>query len=197
RRSTFLIDDVPIIYAPSLATFQLLGHERPRERIAPARLLAVGDPAYSPADPGRSVREELITRSGMRLYPIPHTKTEVERIASLFGERNRRVLLGQQATIDEVRASRVRSYDYVHFAVHGLIPDDLKSLVEPTLLLANSRASRDGNGFLGLGDLAGLGIRAHMTTLSACNTGVGPLLRSEGSLAFSTALLASGSDHVL
>jgi CHAT domain-containing protein len=199
-RLEYLIQKVIVTHAPSLMIYRLLLQSAPRVRPGPPRLLGVGDPHYGPTpgpDP-RGTRSGILERGGLDLRRLPFSGEEVRDIASLFGPAGARSLLGPEARKSRIKMMTLADYDFVHFAVHGLLPGQVGGIVQPTLALTPSTNPDDpDDGLLTLDETLVLTLRAHLTVLSACSSGRGDILRGEGVLSFTRSMLTGGSDHTL
>jgi len=135
---------------------------------------------------------------------LPASRAEVEQVASRFRARYPlwRRLLGQgpavylEAAASEARAKspELGRYRYVHFATHGLT--DPREPRLSGLLLAPDRPGPE-DGFLRLGEIYNLDLRADLVVLSACETGLGRLAGGEGVIGLTRAFLYAGASRVL
>jgi len=163
--------------------------------------LAVADPEFgSLRVPTVGVRlEELsgATRGiGFSNYfdPLPETRSEVQRIASLLQDQRARLVLGEQATESFLKSTELRSYRFLHLATHGILGGGVSGVGEPALVMADEPGE---DGFLTASEAAKLNIRAELTVLSACKTGSGDYVRGEGVNGMSRAFLLAGSRSVV
>ena len=189
-----LIERFAVSYSPSASVLATL-RGRSREGSPPTKeLLAFGDAVYSPAGaPGRSARGQSSER-GLDLTQLPHTRTEVTSIRSLFSTGASRVYMGAEAREDTVKSEPLDPYRFIHFAVHGLY-DEEKPERSGIALSVNPDSREDG--ILQVREIMRLRLRAEMVTLSACQTGLGKLLDGEGVVGMSRAFLYAGSNSVL
>lgn len=193
----YWLEEAEINYAPSLSILALMLRSYNRTWLGPAWFLGLGDPKYPDADEaGRSETSalEVLRKRGLELSPLPGSRIEVEGINRLFGPGNGRVMLGEQCTKESLKAMHLTDYSFIHFAVHGFLPGELRAVEQPALALTPTEAD---DGLLTAQDVASLNIRSYLTVLSACNTGIGPTVASEGMISLTRAMLTSGSDHVL
>jgi CHAT domain-containing protein len=120
RSHQYLIEWKPVHTVVSVTVYADLKRARPAVP-TPATLVAFGDPRYTSRTSATKEIANLelrdVIRSGYTLEPLPATRTEVNAIAELFGDRAT-TYLGAEAT--EERAKSVRSARYLHFATHGL-----------------------------------------------------------------------------
>ena len=92
------------------------------------------------------------------------------------------------------RNGTLSNFKYVHFATHGLIDEekpDLSSLV----LTRNENSSDDG--LLQATEIFNLNLHADLVVLSACQTGLGKLVRGEGMIGLTRAFMYAGAPSVL
>ena len=121
------------------------------------------------------------------LTPLPSSIKEVRGIAPYFPEDT---YLGDEATLTNFK-SRVSSHSMIHLATHALA--DNKS--PEYSFLAFSPLEKEH--LLYLRDLYDMQIPADLVTLSACETGIGPLKRGEGMISLSRAFFYSGAKSLV
>ena len=129
-RWPYLLKDFAISYAPSGGVLASL---RRRGEISPARktFLAFADPAYvneRPTEAGQTgapQRGAFTDQQSWKLGRLPESRREVEQIARLYGRDKVTLMLGAEASEENVKAAaRFKDYRYVHFATHGLLNED-------------------------------------------------------------------------
>jgi CHAT domain-containing protein len=93
--------------------------------------LAFADPAYLNNRPtevglaGTPQRGAFADQQSLKLGRLPESRREVEQIARLYGKDKVSVLLGDEASEENVKAAgRFTDYRFVHFATHGLLNED-------------------------------------------------------------------------
>lgn len=109
-----------------------------------------------------------------RLPRLPDTADEIQAMAAaLKADTSRDVFLGKAAAEPAVRAAPLDQYRVIAFATHGLVPGDLRGLVQPALALTAPHIAGDanGDGLLQMGEIFELEMNADWVVLSACNTG--------------------------
>lgn len=191
RNSRWLADRFAIAVHPGIAA---LAAERSIG--APSRadrmLLAVADPALTGITPGTTqvagmagfVKLRGEQRGTARtataicaMQPLPDTRREAERVASMLGKQGTTTLLtGAQASEREVRQRSdngdLARYRTILFATHGLA-DNEASGEEPALVLAPASCSSNDageDGLLSASEIATLKLDADLVILSGCNT---------------------------
>ena len=204
---TWLIQEKALAFAISASVYAALkNNATPREPFDRATLVAFGDPSYPEGDAGKplwqssSMRDRNMSpelrnavRAGFRFQPLPESRTEVQTIARLFGERAT-VYLGASAR--ESRAKAVGGEpDFIHFACHGFLDEAFPMSSGLALALPEDGSE---NGLLqGWEIVEQMKIRADLVVLSACETGLGKEMGGEGLLGLTRAFQFAGADAVL
>src|SRR6185436_2329420 len=185
----FLAEDFTFGYAPSVSVFASLRTKRaPR----PYDLLAYGDPVFSQTE---AVQMRSVYRSaGISLSRLPNTKTEVEQIGALFPPARGKLRLGPEATETSVKAEKLGAYRLIHFATHAVIDERAPARSGIVLSLVNTGQE---DGILRASEIFNLDLNADLVTLSACRTGLGKVVRGEGMIGLTRAILYAGSSRVL
>ena len=199
----YLLKSRVLSYVPSGTILDVLRRARKNER-APRPFLGVGDVAYeNQGGAGRriptpdTVRARLVRGmadlSGMRLQDLPETREEVERIVKIVG-RDAVILLGKDATETAFKKEPLDQFRVLHLAVHGFA--DTQYPERSALVLGTDPKSAD-DGLLQVREIVRLRLNAELTTLSACDTGVGKLQGQEGVSNLVEAFLVAGSKSVV
>jgi CHAT domain-containing protein len=175
--------DLRVAFVPSGAVWTRLAAE---PASGGSDVLALGDPVYR----GRPQRmHATLSRSG-DLLPLPGTREEI--LAITRGEDVR--LLGEEATETRLRAAvRARPrWRALHLACHGVVDANRPGM--------SGLALTAGDGDDGLWtalEIFCTPMEADLVVLSACSTGVGRVVRSEGVMSLARAALASGLPRVV
>jgi len=126
---------------------------------------------------------------------LEYSGKEVELIASYFPAGYSDIYLGSDVNEEKVKGREaLKNYDYIHFAAHGFIDEnhpDLSSIV----LTQNKNSGEDG--FLRAAEIFNLDMNADLVVLSACQTGLGKLVRGEGMVGLTRAFMYAGSPAVM
>lgn len=179
----YLVENLALDYAPSIAALGALEASSSRRRGGAHGCLAIGNPGPGPSVPGTP-----------RLSALPDAEAEAAAAAEALGEDRRDVLVGPQATESRVRAL-APDRAWIHFATHGVIRDD--DPLESALLLAPSEVGGEsGDGRLTAREVLGLPLRATLVTLSACDSGLGRVT-GEGMLGLCRSFLHAGAGSVV
>jgi CHAT domain-containing protein len=180
-RKGYLVERKPIHLAVSATVYAEIKKDRPSwPSDRPGRLTAFGDPLR-----------------GDRFAPLPGSRREVERIASLYAPAAT-AYLGEDAT--EERAKSVgKGTRYLHFACHAVSDErfPLDSALALTIPHVPAAAGTE-NGLLQAWEIfESLRIDADLVTLSACQTGLGAERGGEGLIGLTRAFQYAGARSVL
>jgi CHAT domain-containing protein len=202
-KGQYLLRSTTVSYVPSATILWTL---RRANGASPAGLplLAVGDVPYEgqgrageripePTSFRGRVERGIADFSGMALSDLPETREEIEEIGKLAGSSSV-LLIGKDATETAFRKEPLDQFRVLHLAVHGFA--DTQYPERSALVLgADPKAGEDG--LLQVREIIRLRLNAQLTTLSACDTGVGKLQGQEGISNLVEAFLVSGSRSVV
>jgi CHAT domain-containing protein len=199
----YLLKSRVISYVPSGTILNMLRHVE-KQKPAPKPLLAVGDVEYEnqggsgrriprPASIRGRIERGLADLSGMGLHDLPETRAEVEEIGKIVGS-DAVILLGKDATETGFKKQPLDQFRILHLAVHGFA--DTQYPERSALVLGTDPQSAD-DGLLQVREIIRLRLNADLTTLSACDTGVGKLQGQEGVSNLVEAFLVAGSKSVV
>ncbi len=127
--------------------------------------------------------------------PLPGSENEVNSIDSLFlsEDLSAKVVLKNKATESFMKQTDLKKYKYIHIATHGIV-----NTAEPKLSALIFYPENDGNdGILYSGEIYNLELNADLVVLSACETGIGKISKSEGVIGLSRALLYAGAKNII
>ena len=126
--------------------------------------------------------------------PLPFAKSEVESIAHFYPTSDVTLLVGNQATEENMKKLELNQYRNLHFASHGLINESRPQL--SALVLSSSSKGKE-DGYLTMREVFDLNLHADLVVLSACKTGLGSQVRGEGVTGLYRAFLCAGTSSVL
>jgi CHAT domain-containing protein len=119
----------------------------------------------------------------------------VQQIASYFGEGSSETFLRDEATEENLKNDGLlKKFNYIHFAVHGLIDEGNPD--HSSLVLTQGKSARE-DGFLQAAEIFSLDLNADLVVLSACQTGLGKLVRGEGIVGLTRAFMYAGAPSVM
>ena len=127
-----------------------------------------------------------------QLAPLPGSTEEVEEVARDFPVSNT-VLLGSEATETRFKSLPLSQYRVLHLALHGYV--DLRYPDRSALVFAPEKNGPD-DGLLQVREIRQLRLSARLVTLSACDTGVGPI-GAAGVSNLMNAFIEAGSESVV
>jgi len=216
-RSEYAGDQVRITYYPSatvLSYERRFGKGRTSDDAKGAgRLLLLADPIYEIHD-GRAASLGVLKRvethisrevalhafaasfEGVGLRRLPWTAREARLASAALGGRSD-LKVGAAANEHIVKTLDLRRYRYLHFATHGVLAGDIPYLRQPALVLTLVGDLQGEDGFLTMNEVAGLKLRAAVSILSACETGLGEEVSGEGVVGFVRAFMLAGSHAVI
>jgi CHAT domain-containing protein len=156
--------------APSATVFDLIAQRvQGREAVS---MPYIGVAVWTqPADTRNPIVRAITGPQRSQLVPLPDSKQEVETIAEDLPHPST-ILLGADATESRFKKLSSESTDVIHLALHGYADFDYPD--SSALNFAPDQGSGE-DGLLQVREIRGLQIKARMVTLSACNTGVGPV----------------------
>lgn len=140
------------------------------------------------------------TRSFVRdgkITPIPSTKTEVEYIHDLHKKKNlfAKYFLFKDAKEENLKDPELSHYKFIHLATHGFVNDEVPEL--SGLVMSQSQEGSEEDGILYVGEIYNLKWKADMVALSACETGLGKVVKGEGIIGLTRAFMYAGAQNVL
>ena len=199
----YLLTSTAISYAPSATVLDAL-RRRDKQQEAPRPFLGVGDVAYeNQGGAGRRIPASETLRGrfvrgfadfvGMPLHDLPQTREEVENISKIVG-KDAETLFGASATESAFKKEPLHEFRVLHLAVHGFADPQFPER-SALVLGADPKAGEDG--LLQVREIKKLRLNAELTTLSACDTGVGKLQGEEGVSDLAEAFLAAGAKTVV
>lgn len=188
---SFLVKEFPISYCNSSSVLKnLLEQSRANGQGYKTghNLIAFGDPVYNEFPDSSSE-----TRKGFNR--LEHSGNEVKQIASLFQGGSAELFLRENASEENVKKEGALSpFRYLHFATHGLM--DEKNPENSSLVLTLGNDSPE-DGFLKASEIYNLEMNADLVVLSACQSGLGKMVRGEGIIGLTRAFMYAGTPSVL
>ena len=157
------------------------------------------------AAPSKSVSRGLLLRSAAEVGVL-NGDNRFSRL--LFSRREADAIVRQSPSGDvkravDFQASRATAmspelgdYRIIHFATHGLLNSEHPELSGLVLSLVDQHG-RPQDGFLTLGDIYNLNLRADLVVLSACETGLGKDIKGEGLIGITRGFMYAGASRVV
>jgi CHAT domain-containing protein len=181
--------------APSGTVFDLLRH-RPARNDQDASLPFLGVAAWTararPETLLALIRRAVSKPERRQFVALPESRYEVESVADdLPGPDT--VLLGSRATETAFKQLPLSRYRVIHLALHGYVDPEFPD--RSALVFAPEEPPKD-DGLLQIREIRRLPLDASLVTLSACDTGLGPI-GEEGVGNIVNAFIDSGARSVV
>jgi len=152
-----------------------------------------------------STDNNLASRSvsidGKKFNPLPYTEKELSSIIKDF-EKNRKKATGffNDKATEENFKKNIKTAKYIHIASHGFANDKNPSLSaiafsQPAKRTNNKDSIEDG--ILYSGEIYNLKLNADLVVLSACETGIGKMVKGEGMLSMTRGFLYAGVPNII
>jgi CHAT domain-containing protein/tetratricopeptide (TPR) repeat protein len=186
----YLISEFSVKYTPSMTVYSLLPEERSgsdRDR----DILILANPEYGDL-------QEFATLTDAPLVRLPHTRIEADSVASNFSQVTR--FQGPLATEAHFTAHELHRYRILHLATHGIVSENNPRMSGLVLAQASGQTGPmawGNDAFLRVPEIQNLRLNADLVVLSACNTGLGRMIRGEGVLGLQRAFILAGSSAVM
>jgi CHAT domain-containing protein len=127
-----------------------------------------------------------------QLVALPESRTEVETIATDLPKPST-VLLGDRATETNFKQLPLSQYKVIHLALHGYVDPEIPD--RSALVFAPENLGQN-DGLLQVREIRNLPLNADLVTLSACDTGIGPV-GEEGVENIVNAFIDAGAQSVV
>ncbi|MDP1676303.1 MAG: tetratricopeptide repeat protein [Bacteroidota bacterium] len=144
---------------------------------------------------------DRITRSrtvdGEQFVELKESENEVKIIFNLFNVRKKsaKVFLHNEAKESNLKSNDIQQYRFIHIATHGIINEEKPNLSGIIFSAPENNSSEDG--VLYSGEIYNLRLNADLVVLSACETGLGTIVKGEGILGFTRGFMYSGAQNLL
>ena len=207
----YAVDDYPISYYQSASVLSLqrgLHISRMKE----PTFFGLGDPIFDSQDQrsGEMRAITIVTKkdtsttditanqetkdAGYHFSRLENTAKEVKAVSSLFPDS--RVLIGPDASKNNLKKEDLTSRRYILFSTHGILGNEIPYIKQPALVL-NLVGNTEEEGFLTAPEIFNMNLNADLVGLSACQTGLGIQSAGEGVVGLSRAFMYAGTDSVL
>ena len=161
------------------------------------QLASLSKNTYYAIEQSRSIRNAYASLGVAQWENLPGTVSEVQSISDLIPEAE--LFLGQDVTENKVKImsqnGRLSDYKVVHFATHGLVMPSFPEL--SAIVLSQFKKEIDGeDGYLRMGEISKLNLKADFVNLSACETGLGKIYGGEGVVGLTQSFLIAGANSL-
>ena len=151
--------------------------------------------AFAPVD-FQGITPDKLRGVEDKISSLPASESEVSSIQKLFKNKgNPKVYLKANATEATVKSKELSTYKYIHFATHGYVNEERPKL--SGILFADDTAKSAEDGILFSGEVYNLNLNADLVVLSACQTGLGKVVKGEGIIGLTRGFLFSGASNMI
>ncbi|NGP77928.1 CHAT domain-containing protein [Balneolaceae bacterium YR4-1] len=186
NNNSYLIERFTIKYSPSVTSLTLLKDPVKEQK---RDLLAVAGSEVMNVDSETGRR--MISYSA-----LPSTLIEIDSIASHFSRVTK--LKEEEVTEPILKRHLNNRYQYIHLATHGYIDEDHPTQSGLRLIgTQNMEVSSENDGLLKSSEIYRLNLNSDMVVLSACNTGMGKVVKGEGMLGLQRSFFYAGTSTVV
>lgn len=173
-QNAYILTDHVLSASPSSTVLCLLRDREDATLQDPLQYVGVAAGTGPSAKPNVFLKSISFLRD-KQLQPLPESKEEVETIAHEFPASST-VLIGTEATETRFKRLPLVQYRVLHLALHGQV--NLEFPDRSALIFSPEEKGPD-DGLLEVREIRRLSLKARLVTLSACNTGVGPIGESD------------------
>jgi CHAT domain-containing protein len=138
------------------------------------------------------VRRAISGPERSQLVALPESRYEVETIATDLPKPST-ILLGDRATETNFKQLPLSQYSVIHLALHGYVDPEIP---DRSALVFAPENSAQNDGLLKVREIRDLHLNARLVTLSACDTGIGPV-GEEGVENIVNAFIDAGAQSVV
>jgi CHAT domain-containing protein len=120
---------------------------------------------------------------------------EINSIAVLFPKTSVDIFLQDDASEENAKKENMLpSYRYIHFATHGMVDENHPGR---SGLVLSQKSNETEDGILRADEISGMKLNAELVVLSACQTGLGRMIRGEGMIGLSRSFMNAGAPAVV
>jgi CHAT domain-containing protein len=196
----YLLHKYSIVYTPSASVqgaITLQANLRSPEKLAKRKdFLGFGDPEFKPRRKQKKGFKYNPTFKQQGFYDLDrlyNTITELQQISSLFGESQTTFL--RKKALESTVKKNISNYKYIHFATHGILDEKNPEFSGVVMNIVQKDQKEDG--FLQASEIFDLHLNADLVTLSACETGLGKVIKGEGMVGLTRAFLFAGTPSII
>jgi CHAT domain-containing protein len=137
-----------------------------------------------------------VANDGFYVPRLPGTRREAEQIVAMVPIIERRLALDFAASRETATSAELSQYRYLHFSTHGLLNSVHPELSGLVFSLVNERGEPQ-DGFLLAHEIFNLKLPAEAVVLSACETGIGKVIKGEGLVSLTRGFMYAGVPRVV
>lgn len=196
----YLNNRYAVNYAPSASVLgairQQFKAKDPKQLANRRAFVGFGDPEYAPSAKEESRFKYNMTLKNQGFYELDRLFSsigELKQIANIF-HTSKRIFLREE-TKESIVKQNLNGYRYVHFATHGIVDEINPEFSGVVMNLIQKDPNEDG--FLQASEIFNLKMNADLVTLSACETGLGKVIKGEGMVGLTRSFLYAGTKSVV
>ena len=128
---------------------------------------------------------------------LPASKLEVEGISNLFEMKNlsSSIFISEDAKENVIKSDDMSGYNFLHIATHGFINEEKPKF--SGIIFTNKSNSPEEDGVLYSSEIYNLNLNADLIVLSACETGLGKIVRGEGIIGLTRGFTYAGAKNII
>ncbi|TAH22519.1 MAG: CHAT domain-containing protein [Cytophagales bacterium] len=138
--------------------------------------------------------EEEREYAGNYASPLLATEQEVDEVSLLFSENKRVIFKEEKATEEVLKSLQLKDYKYIHFATHGFVNTQNPAL---SGIMLYKKETNQEDGILHSSEVYNLKLNTDLVVLSACETGLGKVIKGEGVIGLSRSFLYAGAKNMM
>jgi CHAT domain-containing protein len=193
-KGQYILSSHQVTVVPSGTVLAMLSHRS--SQVAQNNLPYVGVAAWISKSPPNTLlatmRRAVSGPERHELVALPESRHEVETIATDLPQPST-ILLGDRATETNFKQLPLGQYNVIHLALHGYVDPEFPD--RSALVFAPENSSQN-DGLLQVREIRDLRLNADLVTLSACDTGIGPV-GEEGIENIVNAFIEAGAQSVV
>ena len=128
---------------------------------------------------------------------LPETKNEVEGILALFKKNNLSGIdfISENAKEEVLKSDSMKNYYFIHIATHGFINEEKPKL--SGIIFTDQNNSPGQDGILYPDEIYNLNLNADLVVLSACESGLGKVIKGEGIIGLTRGFIYAGAKNIV
>jgi CHAT domain-containing protein len=214
-----LIANHEVVYQPSASVLDLI--RRDPRRVAPGTVVVIADPVFSRRDervesaakgesPSDVLSQEdmqylrILRDAGdigsidgsLRLVRLKQSRKEAEAILAVAAPGSSLSALDFDASRETAMSEHLKQFKIIHLATHGIV-DTANPELSGLVFSLVDKSGKPARGFLRSGDIYNLNLPADLVVLSACQTAIGPVVKSEGLTGLTRGFMYAGAARVV
>ena len=197
----YLINSFNISYLPSAAFLQ----EAKKKSETQLSFAGFAPVFADDASLNKKINNELLVNQLKRAVEIndktyselPESKREVEGVLDLFLNKNQKGInfISDEAKEEVIKSDIIIRYSFLHIATHGFINEEKPKLSGIIFTDKNNPPGEDG--VLYSSEIYNLNLNADLVVLSACESGLGKIVKGEGLIGLTRGFIYSGAKNII